>query len=158
MNIKGQHNKSNHCRRYFCIMSLNRKNILHVVFLLCGQIAFVGAWSQPILKSELVVKKSDEVIVGAQRTALYMPMLANKKVAIAGNHTSLIGHKHLVDSLLLLGVQIKKYSALNMDLGVTQMPASMLPPLLMPKQVFPLFHSTVKIRNQQMHNLQISIS
>jgi len=108
MNIKGQHNKSNHCRRYFCIMSLNRKNILHVVFLLCGQIAFVGAWSQPILKSELVVKKSDEVIVGAQRTALYMPMLANKKVAIAGNHTSLIGHKHLVDSLLLLGVQIKK--------------------------------------------------
>ncbi len=46
--------------------------------------------------------------VGAQRTELYFPLLENKRVAVAGNHTSLIGGVHLVDSLLRAGVDIVK--------------------------------------------------
>lgn len=38
----------------------------------------------------------------------YLPLLKNRKVAIVGNHTSLIQGKHLVDTLLSLKVDVKK--------------------------------------------------
>jgi uncharacterized protein YbbC (DUF1343 family) len=46
--------------------------------------------------------------VGAERTEIYFPLLKNKRVAVTGNHTSLIGAKHLVDSLLRAGIDVVK--------------------------------------------------
>lgn len=63
------------------------------------------------------------VIVGANRTEAYLPLLKGKKVAIVANHTSVIfkhperhfdttpPYTHLVDSLLALGVNITKVFA-----------------------------------------------
>lgn len=51
------------------------------------------------------------VITGAERTALYLPILTNKRIGAVVNHTSLIGTAHLVDSLLGLGVKVQKIYA-----------------------------------------------
>jgi uncharacterized protein YbbC (DUF1343 family) len=48
------------------------------------------------------------VRTGAERLDMYLPMLQDKKVGIVANHTSVIGDVHLVDSLLSLGVDIRK--------------------------------------------------
>jgi uncharacterized protein YbbC (DUF1343 family) len=49
-----------------------------------------------------------QVITGAARTGEYLPLLYGKKVAVVANQTSMIGETHLVDSLLSLGINIKK--------------------------------------------------
>ena len=53
-----------------------------------------------------------QIVVGANRTETYLPMLSEKSVAVVANATSVIfhqsGHTHLVDSLLSRGVQVKK--------------------------------------------------
>jgi uncharacterized protein YbbC (DUF1343 family) len=51
---------------------------------------------------------SGSIKVGAEQTEKYLPILNGKNVAIVANQTSVIGNKHLVDSLLTLGVKIKK--------------------------------------------------
>lgn len=45
---------------------------------------------------------------GAEQTEKYLPYLKGKRVAILANQTSIIGKKHLVDSLQKLGVNIVK--------------------------------------------------
>jgi len=49
-----------------------------------------------------------DVLNGAERVDLYLPLLKNKNVAIVANQSSTIGSTHLVDSLLSLGINIKK--------------------------------------------------
>ena len=51
------------------------------------------------------------VIVGADRIALYYPMLEGKRVALVVNQTSRVGHMHLVDTLVQMGVDIVKIFA-----------------------------------------------
>ncbi|EPR71577.1 exo-beta-N-acetylmuramidase NamZ family protein [Cyclobacterium qasimii] len=48
------------------------------------------------------------IITAADQTEKYLPYLKGKKVAIMANPTSIIGEKHLVDSLQSLGVDIVK--------------------------------------------------
>ncbi len=45
-------------------------------------------------------------IPGAWQTDQYFHLLENKRVAVAGNHTSMIVDTHLVDSLLSAGIQV----------------------------------------------------
>lgn len=45
---------------------------------------------------------------GAEQTEKYIPYLSGKKIAILANNTSIIGNKHLVDSLLTMGINITK--------------------------------------------------
>jgi len=57
-----------------------------------------------------------EIITGANRTEIYLPILKNKKIGVVGNQTSIVKTKegtftHLVDSLLTLNIQIKKVFA-----------------------------------------------
>lgn len=47
-----------------------------------------------------------QTITGAEQTGTYLPLLANKRVGLVVNQTSVIGHTHLVDTLLSLGVNI----------------------------------------------------
>jgi len=51
---------------------------------------------------------AQKIVLGAERTEIYLPLLENKKVGIVGNQTSMIGNTHLVDSLLELGVDVVK--------------------------------------------------
>ena len=48
------------------------------------------------------------IITGAERTDKYLQLLKGKRVAIMANPTTVIGERHLVDSLLLLDVNIVK--------------------------------------------------
>lgn len=50
---------------------------------------------------------SDLIIPGAERLSVYVPLLKGKRVAVFANHTAMVGNKHLVDTLLKLGVNIK---------------------------------------------------
>lgn len=51
------------------------------------------------------------IVVGAARFQEYLPLLANKKVGIVANQTSVVNDTHLVDALLQLKVSIKKVFA-----------------------------------------------
>ncbi|HEY4788018.1 MAG TPA: DUF1343 domain-containing protein, partial [Bacteroidales bacterium] len=48
------------------------------------------------------------VIPAADRVIMYKPLLKNKILAVVANQTSMVGKKHLVDTLLSLGANIKK--------------------------------------------------
>ena len=47
-----------------------------------------------------------KIIVGAEQTQTYLPLIKNKNIALVVNQTSLIGKRHLVDSLLSLQIKI----------------------------------------------------
>ena len=53
-------------------------------------------------------KLADEVLVGAERSELYLPSLKAKNVALVVNPTSQAFNQHLVDFLLEKGVYVKK--------------------------------------------------
>jgi uncharacterized protein YbbC (DUF1343 family) len=48
------------------------------------------------------------IVTGAQQTEKYVPLLQGKRVAVLANQTTIIGKRHLVDSLLARGVNIVK--------------------------------------------------
>lgn len=54
-----------------------------------------------------VISNINEVITAAERIALYQPLTTNKRIALVVNQTSIVKDKHLVDTLLKLGVNIK---------------------------------------------------
>jgi uncharacterized protein YbbC (DUF1343 family) len=49
---------------------------------------------------------AQEVIPGAARMDVYLPLLLGKNIALVGNHTSQIGSVHLLDTLLRSGVNV----------------------------------------------------
>jgi uncharacterized protein YbbC (DUF1343 family) len=48
-----------------------------------------------------------QIISGAERISVYLPLIKGKKVGIFANQTSMVGNIHLVDTLQKLGVTIK---------------------------------------------------
>jgi uncharacterized protein YbbC (DUF1343 family) len=54
------------------------------------------------------VDQQKQLITGADQTEKYLPYLKGKRIAVLANPTTIIGKKHLVDSLLSLGVNIVK--------------------------------------------------
>ena len=52
--------------------------------------------------------RNTSIQTAAEQTGKYLPLLMNKNIAVVANPTSMIGNTHLVDSLLSLGIQIKK--------------------------------------------------
>lgn len=53
------------------------------------------------------IKKPLPIVVGAERTTVYMPLIKGKTVALVVNQTSKVGEQHLVDKLLEDGIKIK---------------------------------------------------
>ena len=51
---------------------------------------------------------AQKLVLGAERTNIYLPLLKNKKIAIVGNQSSMISNTHLVDSLLSLKINVVK--------------------------------------------------
>ncbi len=64
--------------------------------------------SQGITRVNNITKTINDLKVGADRTEIYIPLLKDKSVAVVTNQSSTIKKTHLVDSLLSLGVKIKK--------------------------------------------------
>jgi uncharacterized protein YbbC (DUF1343 family) len=60
------------------------------------------------LGQTVVSNKKSGIVTGAEQTEIYLPYLKSKRVAILANPTTIIGRKHLVDSLILRGVNIVK--------------------------------------------------
>jgi uncharacterized protein YbbC (DUF1343 family) len=50
--------------------------------------------------------QSEPVIAGCEQTAIYLPLLKGKSIALIANSTSLIGKSHLADSLLSRGIKV----------------------------------------------------
>ncbi|HET8810131.1 MAG TPA: DUF1343 domain-containing protein [Flavobacteriaceae bacterium] len=64
-------------------------------------------------KTSVPEKNNQNIVVGANRTEMYLPLLKGKKVAVLGNQTSVVfknekqtKYTHLVDSLVTLGVNV----------------------------------------------------
>ena len=55
-----------------------------------------------------VSNPKSNIATGAEQTEKYIQYLRNKKVAVLANLTTIIGKKHLVDSLILRGINIVK--------------------------------------------------
>ncbi len=49
-----------------------------------------------------------EITVGAEQITEYLPIIKNKRIAVIANQSSLVGRTHLVDTLLSMGIDIKK--------------------------------------------------
>lgn len=65
-----------------------------------------GQFNFSPFKNEKIYPK--DIKTGAERTDLYLHMIKGKTVAVVTNQTGTIGKRHLVDSLLSLGIEIKK--------------------------------------------------
>lgn len=63
---------------------------------------------QPVTSTR---KQELRIIPGAERVNVYVPLIKGKRIGIFANQTSMIGNTHLVDTLLKLGVDIKKIFA-----------------------------------------------
>lgn len=57
------------------------------------------------------IPESKPIILGAERLDLYLDSLKGKRIALVVNQTSMVGETHLVDTLLSLGIDIKKIFA-----------------------------------------------
>ncbi len=81
---------------------------LQIFFLLLTHFLLFSANGQPIVPIDNIVKTNKEIRVGADLTSTYLPLMKGKSVAIVANQSSMIQNTHLVDSLLSLGIKIKK--------------------------------------------------
>ena len=59
-------------------------------------------------KKEKPITAENKIITGAEQTEKYFPYLKGKRVALLANPTTIIGKKHLVDSLLSSKINIVK--------------------------------------------------
>ena len=59
-------------------------------------------------KQQSIIAANNPIITGADQTEQYLSYLKGKRVAVLANPTTIIGKRHLVDSLLSLGVNIVK--------------------------------------------------
>ncbi len=68
----------------------------------------ISCTSPTAIEKKVDNNKSSTIITGADQTEKYIKDLMNKKVAILANPTTIIGQKHLVDSLMSRGIKIVK--------------------------------------------------
>ncbi|TWI85012.1 uncharacterized protein YbbC (DUF1343 family) [Lacibacter cauensis] len=82
---------------------MNKKKIVQLFLALLCLFVFESSRTK-----EEKVKVKEQIITGADQTEKYLPYLKGKRVAVLANPTTIIGKKHLVDSLLARGVNIVK--------------------------------------------------
>ncbi|HVG15551.1 MAG TPA: DUF1343 domain-containing protein [Chitinophagaceae bacterium] len=69
---------------------------------------FVSHDQQSLHRPAVAKDFKDTITTGANQTEKYVPYLKGKRVAILANQTSIIGRRHMVDSLKSLGINIVK--------------------------------------------------
>ena len=90
-----------------------------LVFLSCGNQVKEKTALDETPATKQYTREVKAIVVAANRTAKYIPLLKGKKVGIVANQTSVIfknensngEHVHLIDSLLSLNIDIKKVFA-----------------------------------------------
>ncbi len=82
------------------------RSAITIILLFLGPVFLLGAKQQS--KQMSAIPYGKQIMTGADQTEKYLPYLKGKRVAIMANPTSIIGRKHLVDSLMALGVTIVK--------------------------------------------------
>jgi uncharacterized protein YbbC (DUF1343 family) len=86
------------------------KRFINIAFLALTALPF-SASSQSLKSAEKPVNQSmtnADVITGADRMAVYLPLLRGKAVAVFANQTSIVGNTNLVDTLLKSGINVVK--------------------------------------------------
>jgi uncharacterized protein YbbC (DUF1343 family) len=86
------------------------KRFINIAFLALTALPF-SAFSQPLHPAEKTVNQgitNADVITGAERMAVYLPMLKGKAVAVFANQTSMVRNTNLVDTLLKSGINVVK--------------------------------------------------
>lgn len=76
------------------------KSLLPVLFI------SAGCSAQKSVKQK-VFSEQPEILAGAERINVYLPLIKGKRIGIFANQTSMVGNTHLVDTLRKLGVNIK---------------------------------------------------
>jgi uncharacterized protein YbbC (DUF1343 family) len=72
----------------------------------------ISTETKSVSEAEAVPQSSaPKIKVGAERLDSYMALLKNKRVALVVNHTAMVAQTHLLDTLLSLGIQVKKILA-----------------------------------------------
>ncbi len=71
---------------------MNMKYILIIIFIVFTQLC----------------AGQQKIITGAERTAVYFPLLKGKRIGVFANQTSIVGKKHLIDTLLSSGIHVVK--------------------------------------------------
>ena len=82
-------------------------------FILALGLISCEAQTKKQITAELKASSENSIVIGANQTDKYLPLLADKKIGIVGNQTSVIfkengGYTHLVDSLLSRNMKIEK--------------------------------------------------
>jgi uncharacterized protein YbbC (DUF1343 family) len=85
------------------IMKVNK-----ITLLLFLSFISTNFFSQGITLIDNPIKSTNDIQAGAERTIEYLPLLNGKSIAIVANQSSNIKKTHIVDSLLSLGINIKK--------------------------------------------------
>tara|TARA_R110002073_G_scaffold40547_5_gene114924 strand:- start:4163 stop:5401 length:1239 start_codon:yes stop_codon:yes gene_type:complete len=96
-----------------------KKNSASILFFLALFICSIFISCQNAKKNdEPAVKENEPIVVGANQTADYLPLLKGKNIAVAVNNTSVIfksddnkTYQHLVDSLVSLDIKVAKMFA-----------------------------------------------
>ncbi len=68
---------------------------------------WLGAQIQVVDQQLNKLKVNPDIVVGADRSTVYLPLLEGKRVGVIANHTSVMGEGHLVDYLLANGVKVR---------------------------------------------------
>jgi uncharacterized protein YbbC (DUF1343 family) len=84
--------------------------LITFIFILSLSSCAPGGSSPQMTESDVATGKA-EVRPGAWQTAEYLSELQGRKIGMVVNHTSTIGAMHTVDSLLALGIDIRKIFA-----------------------------------------------
>ena len=80
-----------------------------MIRILLSAILFAACQSASSQKNTAEGPKPTKIVkVGAEQLDVVLPKLKNKRVALVVNHTSLVGHTHLVDTLLASGIHVVK--------------------------------------------------
>ena len=82
-------------------------------FILALGLISCEAQTKKQITAELKASSENSIVIGANQTEKYLPLLTDKKIGIVGNQTSVIfkengGYTHLVDSLLSRNMKIEK--------------------------------------------------
>ncbi len=75
-----------------------------ILSILLGTLTNIGCAQVPVQRTG----SNTNIITGADRMQVYLPLLQGKSVAVFANQTSMVANTHLVDTLLKSGIRIVK--------------------------------------------------
>src|SRR5436190_17024034 len=76
-----------------------------ITLFLCFFIFLEGCFAQKDKEKSTAINQ--QIIPGAERINVYLPLIKGKRVGIFANQTYMVGKTHLVDTLAKLGIDIK---------------------------------------------------